>query len=170
MRPIRESQLIANLKEKNNKEFPEKSLESIWRNIINVCTQLQSPLKVLVPESLAGRFAVTSYFGASADVEAHLNTKAIIEQLRQNPLQVAIMPMTELEPNLSELKQLVEKGCYIFAKIPPGSSTDQGYVALAKINPDDLIKPTCLYAHQAELIIDDQQTKPPGLFLGSYDA
>lgn len=93
--PLRERQIYARLLKKNQDEFPEQALRSIFHEIITTCrlSQKKPVVSYLGPEATFSHLAGVKYFGHSADYEAIESIEDIFSEVERGRTTFGIVPV-----------------------------------------------------------------------------
>jgi chorismate mutase / prephenate dehydratase len=93
--PLRERQIYARLLKKNQDEFPEQALRSIFHEIITTCrlSQKKPVVSYLGPEATFSHLAGVKYFGHSADYEPIESIEDIFSEVERGRTTFGIVPV-----------------------------------------------------------------------------
>jgi chorismate mutase / prephenate dehydratase len=110
--PVRERQIIERLENKGAGDFPKRSLNPVFREILAACTALEAPMRVAYegpPGSLAHE-AARKRFGASTEYLACEGPRATLELVEREHADAAVMVLESakeglLQPTLDALAE-----------------------------------------------------------------
>lgn len=93
--PLRERQIYKRLLELNNGIFPEKSLHSIFHEIITTCrlAQKKAVVAYLGPEATFTHLAGVKYFGHSADYKPLESIDEVFQEVEKGRTRYGIVPV-----------------------------------------------------------------------------
>jgi len=93
--PKREREIYTRLLQDNDSVFPEKSLKSIFREIITSCrlSQKKKEVAYLGPEATFTHLAGVSYFGQSASYKAMESIDEVFSEVEKDRTQYGIVPV-----------------------------------------------------------------------------
>jgi chorismate mutase/prephenate dehydratase len=93
--PLRERQIYARLLEKNQDEFPEQALRSIFHEIITTCrlSQKRPIVSYLGPEATFTHLAGVKYFGHSADYQPIESIEDIFSEVERARTTFGVVPV-----------------------------------------------------------------------------
>ncbi len=93
--PLRERQIFESLHQKNKNVFPEKSLDSIFQEIITTCRLSQKKIEVayLGPEATFSHLAGVEYFGNSADYRPIETIEDVFVEIERDRVNYGIVPV-----------------------------------------------------------------------------
>jgi chorismate mutase / prephenate dehydratase len=94
-KPSRESEIIRRLIKRNNSALPNNAVESIYREIISACRNLQRPLMAafLGPEGTYSHEAALKLFGNTAKLLPQLSLAEAIRSVENGSADVALLPV-----------------------------------------------------------------------------
>jgi chorismate mutase/prephenate dehydratase len=93
--PLREREIYERLLKDNNKIFPEKSLHSIFHEIITTCrlSQKKAVVAYLGPEATFTHLAGVKYFGQSANYKALESIDEVFHEVEKERTRYGIVPV-----------------------------------------------------------------------------
>lgn len=95
MRPEREAQIFARLRERNPGPLPGDALEAIWREIISACRDLERRLRVayLGPPGTFSEQALLGHFGSSVDSIACASIDEVFRSVEVGGADFGVVPV-----------------------------------------------------------------------------
>lgn len=93
--PLRERQIFERLHRFNKNDFPEKSLDSIFQEIITTCRLSQKKIEVayLGPEATFSHLAGVEYFGQNADYRPMETIEDVFIEIERDRVEYGIVPV-----------------------------------------------------------------------------
>ena len=93
--PLRERQIFENMHKNLPADFPHATAEAIWREIVSLSRQVQSPSKVayLGPEGTFTQQAAIMSFGASAEFIAANTIATAFSWVKKQTVDYAVLPV-----------------------------------------------------------------------------
>lgn len=94
-KPSRESQIIKRLVQNNSSALPNSAIESIYREIISACRNLQKPIMAafLGPEGTYSHEAALKLFGSTAKLLPQLSLAEAVRSVENGSADVALLPV-----------------------------------------------------------------------------
>lgn len=95
MRPEREAQIFAKLRERNPGPLSGDAIEAIWREIISACRDLERRLRVafLGPAGTFSEEALFAYFGSSVDALACASIDEVFRSVESGGADFGVVPV-----------------------------------------------------------------------------
>jgi chorismate mutase/prephenate dehydratase len=93
--PAQEAKVYAYLEKKNKGLLPTRALKAIFREIISISRELQSPITVahLGPEASFAHMAALSHFGTSARFFPQANVFRVFDEIERGKVQWGVVPV-----------------------------------------------------------------------------
>lgn len=93
--PERERRVLNQIRKYNNGPLPDRTIESIWRELMSGSFALERPLRIgyLGPKGSYSHLAAKRKFGASVEYDALPDIPAVFEEVTRRHIDIGMVPM-----------------------------------------------------------------------------